>query len=74
MSDLIEKLHEYARCAETWYEVEMCDAAIKEILRLREANKQLYEKYVDLLFDYLAVKVKLEELQEKPYDGRSTDL
>ena len=37
MSDIVEKLHEYARCAETQYEIEMCDEAVKEITRLREA-------------------------------------
>jgi len=39
MSDIVEKLHEYARCAETRYEIEMCDEAIKEIEQLREALK-----------------------------------
>lgn len=48
--------------------------AAKEIVKLQNNLDQLYRKYVDLVFDYLAVKVKLEELQEKPYDGSSTDL
>ena len=64
MSDLIERL---MICAK--YDPDQKEAA-EEILRLRENLRQLYEKYVDLLFDYLALKVKLEELQEKWCSGQ----
>jgi len=50
------------------------DTLNKIIKELREANKQLYEKYVDLLFDYLALKVKLEELEGKTSDDSSGNL
>lgn len=59
MSDLIERL---MICAK--YDPDQKEAA-EEILRLRENLRQLYEMYIDLVFDYLALKVKLEELQEK---------
>jgi len=68
MSDLIERL---MICAK--YDPDQKEAA-EEILRLRENLRQLYEMYIDLVFDYLAVKVKLEELEGKTNDDTSRNL
>lgn len=68
MSDLIERL---MICAK--YDPDQKEAA-EEILRLRENLRQLYEMYIDLVFDYLALKVKLEELEGKTNDDTSRDL